>query len=122
VARADPPGAEGRESGAGSRSRRRPRHPPAPGSGPRLFFYPAWETLPHESRLPHADVISERLETLIALSDNSQLTTPINREQAHNSQLVVTTVTALLQRTFAPAELRSRTLTLAAAPGSIRSP
>jgi transcription-repair coupling factor (superfamily II helicase) len=104
------PKAGSREPGAAQGADRDIPRPPVP--GPRLFFYPAWETLPHESRLPHADVISERLETLIALSDNSQLTTPINREQAHNSQLVVTTVTALLQRTFAPAELRSRTLTL----------
>jgi hypothetical protein len=35
---------------------------------PRLLFYPAWENLPHEGKLPHADVISERLETLVALS------------------------------------------------------
>src|SRR5882724_4062681 len=35
-----------------------------------LLFYPAWETLPHEARPPHADVISERLETLIALSQS----------------------------------------------------
>ena len=28
-------------------------------------FFPAWDVLPHESRLPHADVLSERLETLI---------------------------------------------------------
>src|SRR4030095_4885043 len=33
----------------------------------RPLFYPAWETLPHEARLPHSDVISERLETLVAL-------------------------------------------------------
>jgi len=69
------------------------------------LFYPSWETLPHEARLPHVDVISDRLGTLLALSDNSQLT-------ARNSQLVVTTVTALLQRTFAPDAFRFRTRTL----------
>src|SRR5688500_2744485 len=26
----------------------------------KLNFYPAWEVLPHETRLPHADVIAER--------------------------------------------------------------
>src|SRR5437763_10729979 len=31
------------------------------------FFYPSWQILPHEPKLPHIDVISERLETLIAL-------------------------------------------------------
>jgi hypothetical protein len=39
------------------------------------LFYPAWETLPHEDKLPHADVISDRLQTLVALSDNSKLKT-----------------------------------------------
>src|SRR5712671_1875383 len=40
---------------------------PSSASSPRqlradALFYPAWEILPHDSRLPHADVISERLE------------------------------------------------------------
>ena len=45
------------------------------------LFYPAWETLPHESKLPHADIISERLETLVALSawTNSKLETRNHR-------------------------------------------
>ena len=30
-------------------------------------FYPDWEVLPHEDKLPHADAISERLETLQVL-------------------------------------------------------
>ena len=53
------------------------------------LFYPAWEVLPHEARLPHVDVISERLETLVALSEKS----------AANAAIVVTSVTALLQKT-----------------------
>jgi transcription-repair coupling factor (superfamily II helicase) len=32
------------------------------------LFYPDWEILPHEERLPHADVVSERLATLVALA------------------------------------------------------
>ena len=72
-------------------------HPP---SSP--LFYPAWETLPHEDKLPHADVISDRLQTLVALSTlNSQLST-----------LLVTSVSALLQKTFPPGEIQSRTRTL----------
>jgi transcription-repair coupling factor (superfamily II helicase) len=69
------------------------------------LFYPAWEILPHEGRLPHADVISERLETLIALSE---------KPAAKNAEarMVVTSVTALLQRTFAPAETKARTRAL----------
>ena len=78
--------------------------PSAP--GPRPLFYPAWEILPHEGKLPHADVISERLETLVALAElstfNSQLST-----------LVVTSVPALLQKTFPPEALRECTRTLA---------
>jgi transcription-repair coupling factor (superfamily II helicase) len=66
------------------------------------LFYPAWEILPHEGKLPHADTISDRLQTLVVLSTlNSQ-----------PSPLVVTSVTALLQRTFPPGEIQSRTRTL----------
>ena len=58
-------------------------------------FYPAWEVFPHEGKLPHADVISDRLETLVTLSAGAAL--------------VVTSVTALLQKTFTPADLQRRT-------------
>jgi transcription-repair coupling factor (superfamily II helicase) len=69
------------------------------------LFYPAWEILPHEGKLPHADTISDRLQTLVALAGNSKTKT-------QNSKLVVTTVAALLQKTFAPADLSSRARTL----------
>jgi transcription-repair coupling factor (superfamily II helicase) len=84
--------------------------PSSTGSGStinRLFFYPAWESLPHEDKLPHADVIAERLETLVALS---QPKSPIGGVP---SSMLVTSVAALLQRTFAPEDLRRRTRTLA---------
>ena len=74
------------------------------GSSP--LFYPAWEILPHEGKLPHADVISDRLQTLVSLSDNSKL-------KAQNSKLIVASVTALLQKTFPPSEIQKRTRTLA---------
>ncbi len=64
----------------------------------KTLFYPAWESLPHEGKLQHADVISERLETLLALGPGA--TTP---------PLIITSIAALLQRTFSPAELRART-------------
>ncbi|MED5381544.1 MAG: transcription-repair coupling factor [Verrucomicrobiota bacterium] len=70
---------------------KRPAKPP--------LFFPAWDVLPHEARLPHADVLSERLETLIALA---------KRQQAAIGPVVVTTGVALLQRTFSPAELKKR--------------
>jgi len=75
------------------------------GSEDRVLFYPAWESLPHEAHLPHADVISERLETLVALSSHAPRTT-------HHAPLVVTSVAALLQRTFPPDSLASRTRSL----------
>ncbi|MEN9572780.1 MAG: Transcription-repair-coupling factor [Verrucomicrobiota bacterium] len=86
-----------------------------------LLFFPAWETLPHEDKLPHADVISERLETLVALMANGELRMENQRTGArrkdsafviHNSPLLTTSITALLQRTFAPALLATRTRTL----------
>ncbi len=63
------------------------------------LFYPAWEILPHESKLPHADVISERLQTLVALTEKTKKQAP----------LLVTTGMALMQRTFPPATISERT-------------
>ncbi len=53
---------------------------------PGVQFYPAWETLPHEDVLPHADTIADRLKTLTNL----------------NAPATVASVQALMQRTFAP--------------------
>jgi transcription-repair coupling factor (superfamily II helicase) len=74
-------------------------------------FYPAWEVLPHEGKLPHADTISDRLQTLVALSKYifSEGGAP-RRPNFHG--LVVTNVTALLQKTFPPEMLRNRTRVL----------
>jgi transcription-repair coupling factor (superfamily II helicase) len=62
-------------------------------------FFPAWDTLPHESKLPHADVISERLESLVALTAPG----------AARAEILVAAVPAVLQRTFALPELTART-------------
>ncbi len=70
----------------------------------RAWFFPPWDTLPHEHKLPAADVISERLESLVALS--------LTAGEPSRAPLVVTQVTALLQRTFAPTDLRQRLRTL----------
>jgi transcription-repair coupling factor (superfamily II helicase) len=100
---------------------------PMPESRP--LFYPAWEVLPHETKLAHADVISERLQTLVALSrcqipDAGSRKTgakkkasggkPGIRDQASGIRhpLIVTSVSALLQKTLPPAEVASRTRTL----------
>ena len=73
---------------------------------PQPLFYPSWEVLPNDIKLPHADVISERLETLVALTQESKAQSP-------KSKVVVTSVVALLQRTFPAGAVRERTRTLA---------
>jgi transcription-repair coupling factor (superfamily II helicase) len=65
---------------------------------PNALFYPAWEVLPHEAKLPHVDVISERLETLVGLT----------RAETEGVPVVVANVVALLQKTFAPEALKAR--------------
>ncbi len=75
-------------------------------ASPQPWFYPGWEILPHEDRLPHADVISERLETLVALCRPGLPGTS-------RVPVVVTSVIALLQRTFAPAALAGGTRAVA---------
>jgi transcription-repair coupling factor (superfamily II helicase) len=66
----------------------------------KLCFFPAWEVLPHETRLPHADVIAERLETLVALT------------QPNAAPMIVATPAALMQKTFTPGEIERRSKTL----------
>ncbi len=72
------------------------------------LFYPAWESPPHEGQLPHADVISERLETLVALSAPTSHVSP----PPSFAPVVVTSVTALLQRTFDRTDLMQQMRTL----------
>jgi transcription-repair coupling factor (superfamily II helicase) len=69
------------------------------GGGTKPFFYPDWEILPHEARLPHADVVSERLATLVALTGQPAGVIP---------SVIVANVTALLQKTIPSAELKKR--------------
>jgi len=68
-------------------------------------FYPSWDILPHEGKLPHADVISDRLETLVTLSLS-------RASDFKNAPLIVTSIVALLQKTFSPEELTRHTRTL----------
>ncbi|MDB6024438.1 MAG: mfd [Verrucomicrobiales bacterium] len=65
----------------------------------RPLFYPAWEILPHESKLPHVDAISDRLQTLVTLS----------RGKDSHAPIVVTSVAALLQKTFPAGAIEKRT-------------
>jgi transcription-repair coupling factor (superfamily II helicase) len=66
------------------------------------LFYPPWEIFPHEEKLPPADVISDRLQTLVALAGESKVQSP-------KSKIIVTSVSALLQKTFPPEEIQKRT-------------
>jgi transcription-repair coupling factor (superfamily II helicase) len=98
----------------------------SPGSRPSTFdlrplFYPAWDVLPHEGKLPHADTISDRLQALVALNQNYSEGGATRRPNfqglvelaAPKVPIVVTSVTALLQKTFAPDDLKNNTRTLA---------
>ncbi|HAB15136.1 MAG TPA: transcription-repair coupling factor [Verrucomicrobiales bacterium] len=76
---------------------------------PGPHFFPAWDVLPHEQKLPHADIISERLATLAALI---QLQAGPATDSGLPIRPVVASVSALIQRTFPAAELRRRTRTL----------
>jgi transcription-repair coupling factor (superfamily II helicase) len=69
------------------------------GGGVKPLFYPDWEILPHEARLPHPDVVSDRLATLVALA---------GQPEGAAGPVLVTNVTALLQKTLPAAELRKR--------------
>src|SRR5262249_50761674 len=73
------------------------------------LFYPSWEILPHEGRLPHSDVISDRLETLVALTRRPSRTRETGGEPA---TIVVANVEGLLQKTFSAKSLAGRTRTV----------
>ena len=66
-------------------------------------FFPSWEILPHEHKLPHADIISERLDVALRLNGLVSNAYP---------PVVITTGTALTQRTYRPETLRERTRSL----------
>jgi transcription-repair coupling factor (superfamily II helicase) len=93
----------------------------SPRSALRTHFFPDCEILPHEDKLPHLDVISDRLKTLMALADGrARLLSPGTRSETGGKQSgrspalpIITNVVALTQRTFAPDELRRRMKSLA---------
>jgi transcription-repair coupling factor (superfamily II helicase) len=88
-------------------------HPQPSTLNPQPHFYPAWDVLPHEGKLPHADTISDRLQTLVALSTLNPAERRSEAKAAQPSTLIVTSVAALLQKTFPPEMLRDHTRTLA---------
>ncbi len=84
-------------------SKRRKRAESTVESEQSALFFPAWDILPHESKLPHVDVISERLETLVALTAG---------EPGGKARIVVSNVIALMQKTFPSGAIAERTRTL----------
>ncbi len=74
---------------------------------PEARAFPAWETLPHEDILPDEQTIAQRLAVLSALA--ASRTTTTNTPPC----LIVASVAALLQRTFAPESFRREQFTLA---------
>ncbi len=81
------------------------------------LFFPAWDILPHEAKLPHVDVISERLETLVALGSEKREVRGGNGvslapHTSYFSPLIVANVVALMQKTFPPGAIAERTRTL----------
>ena len=84
----------------------------SPQMSSRVLFYPEWEVLPHEGKLPHSDVISDRLQTLVTLLGTTGATgiAPLDaaRTPQRGAPAVVTSVIALLQKTFMPGDLKER--------------
>src|ERR1051325_5937523 len=91
--------------GAGRKTEKDSAGAQLPASTASPLFFPAWDILPHEPRLPHVDVISERLETLVALTEDAGSDPRI-------SPVTVSTVVALMQRTFPPGAIAERTRVL----------
>ena len=78
-----------------------------PEGAPPVLFFPDWEMLPSDCKLPHADIISERLETLVTLEKFREASPGGLR-----APIMVTSCIALMQPTFPSGVLGSRTRTL----------
>ncbi len=58
-----------------------------------IYYFPSWEVLPEEERLPEAETLGERLQTLIGLRGLRRSSEPA---------CVVAQVDSILQKTFSP--------------------
>ena len=87
-----------RAAGAG-RSRSSGKCSPGLAAATPVLFHPGWDVRPDTGGLPHVDVISERLETLIALA---------RATDGGPAPVIVTDGTAALQRTFSRDEFAKR--------------
>jgi len=62
-------------------------------------FFPAWEILPYEMKIPDSEIIGRRLETLYDLSLGKNI-------------FVVSTVRSCLEKTILPLDLKKKTISL----------
>ncbi len=69
-----------------------------------IIAFPAWDCLPYDRASPHRDILARRIDALSRLS--------AMEEGARAKLVVVTTVSAILQRVPAPSMFAGATLTL----------
>jgi transcription-repair coupling factor (superfamily II helicase) len=62
-------------------------------------FFPAWETLPYEMKIPDSEVVGKRLETLYDLATSKNI-------------IAVSTVRSCLEKTILPEDLKKKTIRL----------
>lgn len=92
---------------------------PASSEGSTALVFPPWDVSPGEDKLPHPDVIGERLSALIRLLD-AETEPRADTNKPTKPLVVVSTLTSLCQLTWAPARLREQLLELK--PGSGADP
>jgi transcription-repair coupling factor (superfamily II helicase) len=75
------------------------------------LLFPAWETLPHESVLPHADTIADRLRVLNVICGTALPAATSAGSEEHRPRngapKIVASVQALMQKTFSRSTLLS---------------
>lgn len=81
------------------------------GQGSQLLFFPSWDVPPHQDRLPHVDVVSDRIGTLVALYEWAEHRHPTPK--SGTPPIVVTSVSAIMQRTLTRGYLSANTRVLA---------
>ena len=75
------------------------------------LFFPSWGVLPQDYKLPHVDVLADRLNSLSKLlhQKNQNCNSNNHSDRIHENRIVVSSIQALLERTFSPEELSLRT-------------
>ncbi|MGC8742553.1 MAG: transcription-repair coupling factor [Verrucomicrobiia bacterium] len=79
------------------------------------LFYAGWDILPGDGKLPHSDILSDRLNTLINLlnSKSHSVSDKIYSDRTNNGgKIVVASVVSLIQKTLSPELLRQLSLKL----------